>query len=119
LIELLNRSQQVDEKECIAILDQMIDYTVIHFDREEVVMAACDYPWIDNHHQVHQLLIAQAGKMHERLDQGGLSVDEFRVFLGEWLLDHTQVMDMAFAPYCEGRGEDIEQALAQMDAASG
>jgi len=115
LIDMFNRSQQANEIECGVLLDQIIEFTVTHFEREEVVMAACNYPWIDNHHQVHQLLIAQAEKMGKQLNQGELGVDDLARFLGSWLLDHTQVMDMAFAPYCEGQEDAIEQALAQMD----
>jgi len=118
LIEMLNRCRQADEASFSTLLDQMVDFTVIHFKREEVVMAACDYPWIDNHHQVHQLLVAQTETMRERLDRGELSIDKLVDFLDVWLLDHTQGMDRAFAPYCTGRESDIKRALAQMDTTS-
>jgi len=78
-------------------------------------MAACNYSWVDNHRQVHQLLFSHSEKMRERLDQGGLCVEELGDFLGNWLVDHVQGMDMAFVPYCEGQEDAIEQALAQMD----
>ena len=71
LIELLNRCQQLednlaDRDKLNHILIELLEYTQHHFKREEAIMLACEYPGLNNHHQVHLLLIKQ---VEEKLRQ--------------------------------------------------
>ncbi|MEN8171010.1 MAG: bacteriohemerythrin [Pseudomonadota bacterium] len=115
LLDLLHRSQQAvansDESECSTILEQVQKFTQIHFRREEVVMAACGYPGLDNHRQVHELLLSQVEKMQSQLELGELNIDELAGFLARWWVEHIQGMDRAFAQQCQGKDELIKQAL--------
>ena len=115
LLELLNHAQQAsasgEENMGISILNQLWDYTQTHFHREELVMATCAYPELENHCQVHQLLSRQVDKMRKQLNQGELTTADLTTFLSNWLLDHIHGMDRAFAPYCNGKHDLIEQAL--------
>ena len=75
------------------IFNQIIKATADHFEREETAMAACNYPWIDNHTQVNQLLLAQAKRMQNKLDQGEPCVNNLSRFISGWLINHIQVLD--------------------------
>ncbi|MCP4128322.1 MAG: hemerythrin family protein, partial [Gammaproteobacteria bacterium] len=102
-----------DRTECIIILEQFRTYTKTHFQREEAVMAACAYPGLTNHVQVHGLLIKQVEKIQMQLNRDELETDEPVAFLCSWWIDHIQCMDRAYAPYCEGNAELIKQTLDQ------
>jgi hemerythrin-like metal-binding protein len=122
LLELLNRSRLAaasgDETKSITLLKQVQEFTLLHFRREEAVMKACGYPGLDNHRQVHQLLIRQLEKMQRELKQQKLSVNDLATFLGNWWGDHIQNMDRAFASQCQDKAELITQALEQAGLAS-
>lgn len=118
LLALLKQSQQAvangDESEVSTILEQLWTYSKQHFQREEAVMQACAYPELNNHQQVHQLLIRQVEKMVRKRDRGELSSSELMLFLSDWWGDHMLGMDRAFAPYCKGKAKFIEQALTDL-----
>ncbi|MCP3671906.1 MAG: bacteriohemerythrin [Gammaproteobacteria bacterium] len=117
LLALLNRYRESaangDKTKCMTTLEQFKIYIKTHFQREEAVMAACAYPGLTNHTQVHGLLIKQVEKMQKQLNRGELETDELVTFLSSWWIDHIQCMDQAYAPYCEGNAELIKQALDQ------
>jgi len=116
---LLKQSQRDtangNEAEVDGILKRLWGYTQYHFQREEAVMLACNYPEFDNHQQVHQLLAKQVEKMQKMHGDGLLSASELTIFLSDWLRDHIQGMDCAFAPYCKDKAKLIEQALEKVD----
>ncbi len=118
LLALLNRCinamETEDRKEEIrAILVELLDYARTHFRREEAVMEACAYQGLDGHRQMHVLLVNDVKKQYWQLIQGELNLDKMVAFLSNWLVDHIQNKDMAYAPYCEGKADLIAQALEQ------
>jgi len=118
LLALLNRCQQAmavkeSEQDIHSILDELSDYVQTHFQREESVMAVVDYPGLENHRQVHQLLLKQVEKRRGLLKRGELTIGDLVALLHSWLLDHIDNMDGAIKPYCEGKDDLIEQALEQ------
>ncbi len=123
LMDLLNRSQLAaargDESICQVLLEQLQDFSKRHLQREEAVMAACAYPGLDNHRQVHQLLFKQIEKMHGQCRKDGLSSIDLVNFLNSWWVDHIQGMDRAYGAYCEGKDERIVRALEQISPANG
>ncbi|MCF6283175.1 MAG: bacteriohemerythrin [Candidatus Polarisedimenticolaceae bacterium] len=118
LLRLLKQSQQAAENggegEVSTILVQLWNYSKQHFQREEAVMLACAYPELNNHQQVHQLLIKQIERMVRKRDKDELSSSEVMMFLNDWWGDHILGMDRAFAPYCKGKKKLIEQALVEL-----
>ncbi len=92
LLGLLNRSRVAtansDEAESVTLLEQLKDYTQPHFRCEEAVMEACGYPGLDNHCQVHQLLLREVGRMQRQKERGELGVAELAALLNKWLVDH-------------------------------
>lgn len=123
LLELSERIQLVeasgDQPRYLAILGELLDCAEHHFPREEAVMAACDYPFLRQHRQVHRFILEQIRRQQRRLHQGTLCPDEWRVFVASWWRDHIQTMDRAYGLYCRGKAELIEQALAQVGSAPG
>lgn len=93
------------------ILRELHAYSESHFEREEVVMAACNYPELVNHRHVHQMLLRKLEQMRVSQEQGQLRTTDFTDFLVSWWDDHVRILDRAMAPYCVGKGALIEQAL--------
>ncbi|MFC1748256.1 bacteriohemerythrin [Pseudomonadota bacterium] len=118
LLDIIDQCQRLaatNNKEKIGvILDYLNEYIQTHFDREEAVMALCNYPGLNNHRQVHQLLRQQVDKMQRQQKNSGINNKELMDFLGNWLTSHIQGMDHAFAPYCKNLDPDeINRALAE------
>lgn len=78
-------------------------------------MTACKYPQLENHRQVHRLLIRQLEDIKQQFQQGGVASDEVLYFLRNWLLEHIQSMDLDYASSCRGKEALIERALIEAD----
>lgn len=115
LFELLNRSRQLlaneDTSDLIAILDELLDYTTYHFRHEELIMALCEYPHLENHKRVHSILINRTNQLIAEFNRGELKPTKLLDFIRDWLLDHIMMMDKAISPYCEGLDVEIKEAL--------
>jgi hemerythrin-like metal-binding protein/PAS domain S-box-containing protein len=94
-----------------AALNNLMQYAQEHFQREEAIMAACAYPGLENHRQVHALLLEELEQMDRKRKQGELHLTEMVALIRNWWLDHTQGMDCAYVPHCKGKQALIEQAL--------
>lgn len=109
LIGLINHLEQATENRIETkviveeVLDALIAYTRFHFDREERVMAACQYPELETHHEEHQKLTREVMELLERFetDPATVSHHEMDVFLAEWLNHHILLQDKAYRAYAE------------------
>lgn len=114
VVELLNRCQQTathDKEELNLVLDELLAFAGNHFTVEETIMAACSYPGLANHRQVHQLLTQQVTEILRRTEQGVTTLEDLVSFLNSWLVDHIQGMDRSFSVYCMEKPELINKAL--------
>lgn len=120
LFSMLNSCQaamksDLTQEEIYRLLKELLAFTKTHFEREERIMLACNYPGFNNHQQVHQLLIKQLEKMQDQLIQGSLTCHQFADFITSWLIDHIQGMDRAITPYAEGKQELVQQVIEQLE----
>jgi hemerythrin len=106
LIELLNRLHYMalagDDREAVgAVLSELVDYTLAHFEREEALMKASDYPGLAAHVRLHEVLRAQAAHFRDRFraDPRAFDVERFYVFLSDWLTMHILGEDMKLKPW--------------------
>jgi len=102
LIELLHGAvrdksgKEVAEKAC----DELVSYTVVHFDNEEKAMAAVGYPELEAHREKHSLLRQEAQNFQKRI-AGNFPdgvLDLYR-FLREWLINHILDCDKKYGPF--------------------
>jgi hemerythrin-like metal-binding protein len=120
LIEMINRIASADDSEATRrrvipeVLVTLIAYTVFHFQREERVMRAMAYPEADIHREEHMALTREVHLLQRRFSEkpNSISRDEVLTFLIEWLNHHILLQDMAYKPYCEGRPEAEQAAVA-------
>lgn len=116
IFELINRCHKLAVRQGSisdmgAILEELLDYTDYHFRREELIMAACGYPHLENHKGVHKILLEKASQLITEFNRGELMPERLLEFLRDWLFEHIIMMDKSIAPYCEGSEKKIKEAL--------
>lgn len=125
LIGLINRIDEAGEDETTRnrvlpeVLAILIAYTVFHFEREEKVMRACNYPNLGTHHEEHRTLTREVQELQRRYRRGdpNLGRREILTFLIGWLNHHILLQDMDYRPYAEGSkvADEVAEAHGEFD----
>jgi hemerythrin-like metal-binding protein len=89
-----------------AILKKLIDYTVRHFEHEEIELKRHGYPQLREHQAQHDKLKQKVTEFHNRLTIGynGLIAIETLKFLKSWLEQHIQQEDKAYGRFLNSKG---------------
>ena len=107
LINRLIRKQNSDELEetVSEVLNELIQYTMEHFESEEILMEKYNYPELEAHKsQHHDLLEKVVGFCEARgINDTGVP-DKLLAFLREWLSRHILEEDMAYKDFFVGQG---------------
>ena len=110
LIGMLNRMHNAKHagatnEKLYRILDELIDYTQVHFAREEKIFDRLDYANAEAHKRQHVVLMKKAFELRERFTEtgadvlGAIALD----FLKNWLQKHIMGTDMEYAKLLEKR----------------
>jgi hemerythrin len=79
------------------VFNELIDYTIYHFQTEEGYFARLGYPEADAHKREHDDLAAQVLRLQEQFAEGDLVISfELLDFLYDWLMKHTGDTDLKF-----------------------
>lgn len=117
MMSLINRCTDVinsgseDRKEIRLILDKLLDYKRLHFQREECIMTVCGYPDLNEHKKLHQTL---AREVEDKLKEFGLrklATKSLFNFLINWITEHVIDEKKLFSTCGKGKEELIDQAL--------
>jgi len=108
---IINADVSVNEGAIASVLSELIDYTKYHFEREEKLMEACNYPHIQSHIQVHKVLVGQVQSFMDSFikKDTGFNPKVLRIFMEDWFVDHIMKMDKDFELYTEGKKDIIEK----------
>lgn len=110
LIDYINRLHfgivSGDSKSSLeSILAGLIGYTTEHFGNEEALMLKHSYPDYEQHKAEHEKLKEKVLDFNNRVKQGKLSFSiELMKFLRDWLTNHINVRDKAYAVFFAGKG---------------
>jgi len=86
-------------------LDELVDYTKYHFEREEKMMLDNGYPDIEAHKKQHEEMIAKLGGFLAAYEKDReATVDDLTTFLKEWLLNHIAGTDQKYTPFLHEKG---------------
>lgn len=86
-------------------LDDLIDYTKYHFEREEEIMSDNDYPDFDEHKKQHQEMINKISHMQDKYNEKGHEIfEEVCEFLTNWLIKHINGTDKQYTQHLIDRG---------------
>jgi len=83
-------------------LDDLIEYARFHFDAEERLMLACDYPDFADHQAEHRQLIDDILALRQREGGTPSARDEIIALLTKWAMRHIIGKDLAYRPYVVG-----------------
>jgi hemerythrin len=110
LFELINRLHEAvvtgEERTTLAeILDELIDYTVEHFQTEEKLFEEHNYPEYDMHKKEHDDLTKKVLELQTQFGEGSATISfEVLDFLNDWLLNHTLHSDQKYSLYLHDKG---------------
>lgn len=110
LIDMLNNlydmAQESDSRENIApIFEKLVNYTVEHFNEEEILMSRYNYPDYDDHKQEHEKLTKQVLDFKRDFDSGSQTITfELLDFLRKWLTHHILGTDKNYSEYLNSKG---------------
>ncbi|MBY0431420.1 MAG: bacteriohemerythrin [Rhodospirillales bacterium] len=87
------------------LLFSLINYTVIHFQREERLLERFGYAGFQQHHIEHQVLVEQLHESYRQLtaENGAAYASELLYFLKNWLTIHIMGSDMDYRDVLSGR----------------
>lgn len=83
------------------LLSGLIDYTNVHFQREEALMERQGCPDLDAHKAAHRYFVDEVRKIVRESDEDNammLRIDLI-LLLKDWLVEHIQSVDKRYQPY--------------------
>lgn len=107
LIDIINSVElgmaSMDRQAIGAALDNLAQYSQVHFAREEKIAAAAGYSQVPNLNQSHSALMENLKQVRERIDAMGTKwspevVEQFTQLLRGWLIDHVIKEDLLMKP---------------------
>ena len=107
IIDLINRfdyafSVEVKDSLMESVLDELIDYTKFHFEREEKYMLKIDYPGLKEHQSIHEKLEKELDDLYEQFHGGDTDIAaNISEFLGTWLREHILKADKDYNTFAE------------------
>ena len=110
LIHLINNLQtaidyKTDRQFEKQTMDEVVDYTVYHFTREEGLMEDNDYPGFVPHKAKHEEMIAKVNSYVEAYekDESG-AIESLLAYLKSWLIAHINGTDQEYSEYLISKG---------------
>lgn len=87
-------------------LDELVEYTKYHFEREEALMRKYDYPDYEPHKKQHENMVNEVGAYLEAYNKDAEgTVDELTQFLKTWLIKHILGTDQQYSAFLRDKGE--------------
>lgn len=107
LIDIINKVEHSlgtkNKSELAAALDDLSQYSRVHFAREEKIAEAVGYTQVPHLNQSHQELLKQLEQVRGEIDAMGRNwspetVGRFTQFLRDWLINHVIKEDLLMKP---------------------
>jgi hemerythrin len=86
-------------------LQEVVDYTKYHFEREEKLLKDNNYPDYDNHIKIHKKMVDKVTQVVEdyKTDADN-AIDETVKFLRDWLINHICKTDREYMEFFKSKG---------------
>ncbi|MBT4888507.1 MAG: hemerythrin family protein [Rhodospirillales bacterium] len=118
LIRLLNQimNPSIHTAEIDTVVDELLEYTAYHFQREEMIMEVCEYPGLEEHRSLHKNLIEEVSERMQlwRNNNAPEVRSQFCWFLQNWLFQHIMKEDNDISLYIRGKDQAIKEALKNL-----
>jgi len=91
---------------CRVILDELVDYTRVHFALEQTLMRVGHYPEYDGHCKLHKELVEEVEALQHKIASGHAAISfELLQFLRNWLTKHILSEDMKYGIFFKQGGD--------------
>jgi hemerythrin len=107
LIDIINRAgeslSKKNQKELLASLESLSQYSQAHFAREEKIALAAGYKQVPSLNESHQALIKALDQLRSEVGEMGQewspeTAEHFSSLLRSWLMDHVIKEDLMMKP---------------------
>lgn len=89
------------------LLDQLFEFTCMHFASEERLLEQTGFPGLNEHRALHSSILARIHEADHRLQYGeSVEIRPLLVFLREWFTEHIEAADRIYGPWLNERGMD-------------
>ena len=82
-----------DHEAVMAVIDELIDYTLSHFAFEEALMEDAGYTFARAHKRIHDIFAKRVQEYRARAAAGEDVGSELRSLLSRWLFNHIRTDD--------------------------
>ena len=115
IVDYINAVENIvtlpNREELLAVLDELIDYTLSHFTFEEELMEAAGYAHTNAHKKVHQLFAKRIAGFKTRAIAGEVIAESLLTVLKAWLVNHIQRDDQDYS-------DDVKANMAEATRAA-
>lgn len=89
----------------LKVIEQLEHYTLTHFSAEEDFLQAIEFPGQEAHQQAHAAFTRRIAEEKQAILAGAKVSLDLLHFLNDWLVNHIQGEDLAYAEYSARRKE--------------
>jgi|JI9StandDraft_1071089.scaffolds.fasta_scaffold02345_2 hemerythrin-like metal-binding protein len=103
--QLINDENRSDRLAVEFVMDELINYAFTHFKREEQLMKEMEYPELDNHRKIHDLMTSEVIVMQKKLNIGFTPAlgEEVSLYLKKWLSIHILREDKKYSLFLQNK----------------
>jgi hemerythrin-like metal-binding protein len=103
LFAIMNRIADLYEsgsKDLLPVLQDLVQYVAEHFQAENMIMMKAMYPGFKNHSKEHVRFVEKVqGFLADYQKQDDQLTYRMLIYFRDWLLSHTQQIDMKYADF--------------------
>lgn len=99
LHDAMESGTEVEAGQLTFILNQLMNYTLVHFRDEEELMRQHAFPGLEAHIQVHRRLVARLQTQIQAHEAERLDARALSSFLGEWIVGHVVAEDKQYGQF--------------------
>jgi len=102
---------QTDTSDLNGMMANLLNYTEVHFAREEALMEATPYPHLVRHRDIHHELIKNLKEQIVLVQNNEQNPQQFVLFLKDWFIEHINGTDKRVEPHTRMHLESIQLAI--------
>lgn len=105
-------TQKAGSAACRVILNELVDYTHVHFALEQTLMRIGKYPEYEEHCRLHKDLVVEVEALQQKIASGRAAISfELLQFLRNWLTKHILSEDKKYGDFFKKGGRSHDDTM--------